>query len=62
LKTTTTRLGAFVNRTVGGELSKQGGILAALRRLPLVGADLNLIRLLEEERRVGSHNPPRGQE
>src|ERR1700686_2725783 len=32
---------AAVSRTIAGEPPKKGGILAALRRSPLVGADLN---------------------
>ena len=35
---------ATVRRTVSGEPPKKGGILNALRRSPLVGADLNLKR------------------
>jgi hypothetical protein len=31
---------------------KKGGILAALRRSPLVGADLNLTRSIEAGRKV----------
>jgi hypothetical protein len=37
---------------VAGEPPKAGGILAALRRSPLVGADLDLSRLREEGRKV----------
>lgn len=46
------RLRAAVSQTIGGETPKKGGILAALRRSPLVGADLNLIRVREEGRDV----------
>ena len=43
------RLGAF-SRTMAGEPPKKGGILAALRRSPLVGADLDLRRSRAAER------------
>jgi hypothetical protein len=35
---------AVVSQTISGEPPKKGGILAALRRSPLVGADLDLQR------------------
>ena len=35
---------ATVRRTISGEQPKKGGVLNALRRSPLVGADLNLNR------------------
>ncbi len=38
------RIRATVSRTLSGEPPKKGGILAALRRSPLVGADLDLKR------------------
>jgi hypothetical protein len=38
------RIRAAVSRTIDGEPPRKGGILAALRRSPLVGADLNLTR------------------
>lgn len=38
------RIRSTVSRTVGGEPPTKGGILAALRRSPLVGADLDLQR------------------
>jgi hypothetical protein len=38
------RIRAIVCRTISGEPSKTGGILNALRRSPLVGADLELNR------------------
>jgi len=41
-----------VRQAVSGEPRKPGGILAALRRSPLVGADLDLTRPREEEREV----------
>jgi hypothetical protein len=46
------RLRVAVTRTVTGEAPKKGGILAALRRSPLVGADLDLTRSHEEGRGV----------
>jgi hypothetical protein len=47
------RLRAAVRRSMGGEPQKKGGILAALRRSPLVGADLNLTRPRVAGRKVG---------
>src|SRR5271157_3193667 len=38
------RIRATLRRTVSGEPPRKGGILSALRRSPLVGADLNLKR------------------
>ena len=38
------RLRATVSQSIAGEAPKRGGILAALRRSPLVGADLDLAR------------------
>ena len=46
------RIRTAVNRTMAGEPPKKGGILAALRRSPLVGADLNLARSHETGRKV----------
>jgi hypothetical protein len=46
------RLRAAVSQTIAGEPPKKGGILAALRRSPLVGADLDLTRSREEGRKV----------
>lgn len=43
---------ATLNQTISGEPPKTGGILAALRRSPLVGADLDLSRSHVEGRRV----------
>jgi hypothetical protein len=40
------RIRATVSQTISGEPPKTGGILAALRRSPLVGADLDLSRPL----------------
>jgi|ERR1700678_3740091 hypothetical protein len=38
------RIRAAIRRTVSGEPAKKGGILNALRRSPLVGAELDLKR------------------
>ena len=46
------RLREAVSQTIGGEPPRKGGVLAALRRSPLVGADLDLVRLREEGRDV----------
>ena len=46
------RLRAMVGQAVSGEPPKKGGILAALRRSPLVGADLDFARPREEGRKV----------
>ena len=46
------RLRAAVSQNMGGEPPRKGGILAALRRSPLVGADLDLVRVREEGRDV----------
>jgi hypothetical protein len=46
------RIRATVSRTVDGKPPKKGGILAALRRSPLVGADLHLARSREAGRKV----------
>ena len=46
------RIRAAVRRTITGEPPKKGGILAALRRSPLVGAELNLARSHESGRKV----------
>ncbi|CAN7738263.1 MULTISPECIES: hypothetical protein [unclassified Ensifer] len=43
---------AAVKALVASEPPKSGGILSALRRSPLVGADLDLSRPREEGRRV----------
>jgi hypothetical protein len=45
-------LRATVSKSIAGELPKPGGILAALRRSPLVDADLDLSRSHEEGREV----------
>lgn len=46
------RLRAVVSQSIAGEPPKKGGILAALRRSPLVGADLDLTRPRDEGRKV----------
>jgi len=46
------RLRAAVSQTIAGEPPKKGGILAALRRSPLVGADIDVTRPREEGRNV----------
>jgi hypothetical protein len=46
------RIRATVNQTISGEPPKTGGILAALRRSPLVGADLDLSRPHAEGRKI----------
>ena len=44
------RIRAAVSRTMSGDPPKKGGILAALRRSPLVGSDLDLNRAHDEGR------------
>ncbi|HEY2137283.1 MAG TPA: hypothetical protein VGH49_15435 [Xanthobacteraceae bacterium] len=46
------RLRVAVKQTIGGEPPQKGGILAALRRSPLVGADLDLTRPRDEGRKA----------
>jgi hypothetical protein len=46
------RIRATVSRAIEGEPPKKGGILAALRCSPLIGADLDLDRSREEGRKV----------
>jgi hypothetical protein len=46
------RIRATVQRAIAGELPTKGGILEALRRSPLVGADLDLTRANEKGRRI----------
>jgi hypothetical protein len=41
-----------VSRSIAGAPPRKGGILAALRRSPLVGADIDLTRPREEGRKV----------
>lgn len=47
-----TQLRLAVTRSIAGDAPKIGGILAALRRSPLVDADLDLSRRREEGRKV----------
>lgn len=47
------QLRAAVSKAIAGEPPGKGGILAALRRSPLVGADLDLTRPREAGREVG---------
>jgi hypothetical protein len=46
------RLRATVCHTMAGQLSNRGGILDALRRSPLVGAELDIKRPLTAGRRI----------
>ncbi|MEO8368130.1 MAG: hypothetical protein ABI806_02885 [Candidatus Solibacter sp.] len=46
------RIRASVRRTISGEPPTKGGILQALRRSPLVGAELNLERPVTADRRI----------
>jgi hypothetical protein len=43
---------ATIGRTISGDPPKRGGILEALRRSPLVGADLEFERSRETGRKV----------
>ena len=46
------RLRTVVSQTIDGEPPKRGGILAALRRSPLVGADIDPERSREAGRKL----------
>jgi hypothetical protein len=46
------KIRAAVSQTIAGEPPTKGGILAALRRSPLVEADLNLARSHQAGRKV----------
>jgi hypothetical protein len=46
------RIRAAVSRTIAGDPPQKGGILAALRRSPLVGSDLNTTRARTPGREV----------
>jgi hypothetical protein len=46
------RLRAAVSQTLSGQPRRKGGILEALRRSPLVGADLDLRRPHDEGRKI----------
>jgi hypothetical protein len=47
-----TRIRATVSRTITGDRPTKGGIFAALRRSPLVGADLEITRSVAHGRKV----------
>lgn len=47
-----TKLRAVVNQSIGASPPRQGGILAALRRSPLVGAELDTSRPMIQGRTV----------
>ena len=47
------RLRATIAQTISGEPPRKGGILAALRRSPLVGSNIFLARPFESGRKVG---------
>jgi hypothetical protein len=47
-----TRIRTLVSRSVLDETAKKGGILAALRRSPLVGADLDVTRAVTGGRKL----------
>ena len=46
------RIRSELRRAISEKPGKKGGILAALRRSPLVGADLNLVRMSEAGREI----------
>jgi hypothetical protein len=46
------RLRASVSNGISGEVAKKGGVLAALRSSPLVGADLDFSRRFEGGRKI----------
>ena len=46
------RLRAVVSQTISGEPPSKGGIRAALRRSPMVGADIAPVRRFEAGRKV----------
>lgn len=46
------KLCAAVNSSINGEPRKKGGILAALRRSPFVGANVEISRQREEGREI----------
>jgi hypothetical protein len=46
------RVRETISRMIAGEPPSKGGILNALRRSPLVGADLDLVRSVEAGRKV----------
>jgi len=46
------KLRSTLSKSLGGQSGKTGGILAALRRSPLVGADLDLSRPRDRGRKI----------
>jgi hypothetical protein len=46
------RLRTVLNQTIATDTAKKGGILAALRRSPLVGVELDLTRPVDHGRKV----------
>lgn len=46
------RLRTVLNQTIATEAAKKGGVLAALRRSPLLGAELDLTRPVDHGRKV----------
>ena len=46
------RLRTVLNQTIATEAAKKGGVLSALRRSPLLGAELDLTRLADHGRNV----------
>jgi len=47
-----TRIRTALRCTIADERPQKGGVLSALRRSPLVGADLNITRSLADDRKV----------
>ena len=47
-----TQIRAAVSRTISGAPPKKGGILASLRRSPLVGVDLDVSRDVARDRKI----------
>jgi hypothetical protein len=45
------RIRSEIRRTIAAEPARKGGILAALRRSPLVGTDLDIVRSTESDRK-----------
>jgi hypothetical protein len=46
------RIRAAVSRSIAGKSPRKGGIFAALRRSPLVGAELRIDRPVERGRKI----------
>jgi hypothetical protein len=46
------KLRSAISRAAGGEPPRRGGILAALRRSPLLGEDIDLSRTREDGRKI----------